>query len=363
MAVVEAQISSQGSLTLAQRFHSLPPEVQDEIFAWLLVRPVRWDCEHKSDCPRRLSVNPYLDVRPWYDPFQHTCVANFGHAPSWRHNEKPIWADPWRSQWAPVPRNPYLCTMCYDHRHRPRPFPLMDSQSLPCLCARRDHLQILLVCRRWYQEAGRVFYSRNTFAFGRLKECHLFLTSLPEKWKPYITKISLMSLPRPGFHPEDAQQDLDTTVIPVHGTSGLFKTWLELRKLPALAVLELDAIMLTKPDVASVFRMPALKNLRSIRIVQALPASAREHQWLVWPRLAKRQDVLDSDFVRMMARGIKGHRYGWIRGAGTAFYDKVLEEKELYLTRFRSTPIKDDNGGSERNDDQASLGDESEIRD
>ncbi|KAK9770594.1 putative F-box domain-containing protein [Seiridium cardinale] len=357
----DTEISS-GPPTLAQRFHALPQELQDEIFAWLLVRQVMWDREHRADCPRRSSVSPYQDVRPWYDPFQHTCVSSFLSASAWRHNATPIWVDPWRSQWAPTPLNPYLCTICYDHRHRPRPFPVTSSQSLPCLCARRDNLHTFLVCKRWYQEAGRVFYSRNTFAFGYAEECCAFLVNLPEKWKPYITKISILTLPQPGVNTETAWEDLKNTMISVDGESGLYETWRQLRKLPALSHLELDALMLTRPDVVRVLRQPALKNLRSIKIAQALPTDPKDYQQYIWSRLAKREDVDDSDFVTDIARAIIGNRYRWIRWTKNTYANKALAERKRYLKRFRPSTKR---GGSEKdeNDDEGSSAEDSSVSD
>lgn len=340
-------------LTVADRFHALPSEIRDEIFAWLLVRPVKWNCQHQPDCRRRRSIDPYEDIRPMFDPFKHTCASSYSYAPSWRRNNKPIWIDPWRSQWAPEQSNPYLCSLCYDHRHRPQPYPVTFSKGLPCLCARRANLQTLLVCRRWYEEAGRVFYSQNRFAFGHVRECWTFLDNLSDKWKLLLTKVSIIAFSPAHVNPETAEGDIKHALVPVEGGSGLLDVWRRLQQLPALSELEVDAVMLTRLEAIRVFRQPAFPNLRSIKFVQALPVSARKHREFVWPRLALRKEITDSYFAEQLARGIKGRQHAWSRGPKPIPDKRAVEhEKQLYANRFKRIEKQehryDDN---ERDDD------------
>lgn len=129
--------------TLADRFHALPAELRAHVFSHVLVQPVKWDIEHQNECPLRTS-NEEIDV--WV--CNRHCAYLFRNTTGWRQNLNeghmtPI--SPLRSKWAPDQTNPYLCSDCF-LRFRPRPFP--KASSLPCLCARRNGLEALLVCRR-----------------------------------------------------------------------------------------------------------------------------------------------------------------------------------------------------------------------
>ncbi|KAI1505954.1 hypothetical protein F5X99DRAFT_176124 [Biscogniauxia marginata] len=320
-------------LTLGDRFRALPPELRAEIFACLLVRPVKWDALHRPECELLAAPHPYAFIRPLPDLDTTTCASRYGahYISLWRKNEKPAWVDPWRSVWAPKQGNTYLCTACYDDRLRPRPFPRV--RSLPCLCARRQNLQTLLVCRQWYAEAGHVFYSRNTFAFGIPEECVEFLSALAPRWRPFISKISLLALAPDGVNPETATED--TKEVEISGRA-LREAWNMLATLPGLSELELDAIMLTRKNCVKVFRGPALKNLRRIYFTQAVATKRRESpREFVWPRRGARIAVADSDFAPQVARAIKGWRYGWAKGKeGRRFEQAVVGEKARYRRRF-----------------------------
>ncbi|KAK8041505.1 hypothetical protein PG994_014512 [Apiospora phragmitis] len=146
----------------------------------------------------------------------------------------PLLVDPWRSRWAPPPTNPYICSTCFDRRHRPHPHPAPSKFSLPCLCARRANLQVLLMCRRWYAEAGRVFYVRNTFAFADPRECVEFLTTLAPRWRRLISQVSLLALAARDYVPESAARELEMVQVPTEGDAGLARALALLRELPAL---------------------------------------------------------------------------------------------------------------------------------
>ena len=123
--------------TLAERFYSLPTELRAEIFALLLVRPVKWQFPHlytPESCPRLLSnddLTPELRVCQMYGG-RHTCVRCVtGHhfnqrSPLWLSRQDPgysTWMNPWRSMWAPEVRNEFVCSDCWDEEFRPRPHP------------------------------------------------------------------------------------------------------------------------------------------------------------------------------------------------------------------------------------------------
>ncbi|KAI0871092.1 hypothetical protein GGS24DRAFT_472766 [Hypoxylon argillaceum] len=146
--------------SLGTRFAGLPAELRAEILAWLLVRPVKWSATHMADCPLRspeLTATPFEDIRPRMVPSRATCAAADPPMRRWRHCTRPIWRDPWRSEWAPPITNEFLCSSCWDERFRSYSCPRIDS--LPCLCARKrraDGFAALLVCRAWYEEGARV---------------------------------------------------------------------------------------------------------------------------------------------------------------------------------------------------------------
>ncbi|KAI1077782.1 hypothetical protein F5B20DRAFT_582890 [Whalleya microplaca] len=324
--------------TLGYSFASLTPELRAEIFAQLLVRPVKWNATHDPrSCP--LAACPMLlasSVRPRLEPLQASCATRVLGGPRWwLRDDRPTWRDPWRSSWAPEPANPFLCSACWDARFRPAPFPRSPA-SLPCLCARRPNLQVLLVSRAWYAEAGRVFYSRNTFAFGHPLECADFLENLAPRWRPFVSKVSLLALPPEGVYPADANQELEEVEVPVGGKTGFLAAWMQLGRLPALSELELDAIFLTRPKCVKVLRRPALKNLRRIVFVQAGPTKiSKESQGFVWPERGTRRSVEDSEFAVNVARGIKGLRYGWLK-CDRRHDDRAVEfERKRYRTRFK----------------------------
>ncbi len=292
---------------LNDRFNALPYELRAEVFAQLLVtpQPNKWDAIHRSDCAIPGAPNPFMSLRPSLNQLTHTCASHFGPATSWRHRDKPVWVDPWRSAWAPPQLNPYLCTTCYDARWRPRPFP-SGCGSSPCLCARRANLQVLLVCRRWYEEAGRVFYARNWFAFGRPAECVEFLETLNPRWKAIVSKVSLLALTPSEFIPISADEGLDEVELLVGGKAGLRRAWAELASLPGLSWLEIDAIYLTSPQCVKVFEGSSMKDLRRLDFVQASRTKDSDcARRFVWPFLANRTAV-KSDLVIDVARGIKG---------------------------------------------------------
>ncbi|KAI1635262.1 hypothetical protein F4809DRAFT_465360 [Biscogniauxia mediterranea] len=334
-------------LTLGDRFRLLPSELRASVFAQLVVAPVKWSARHNDTaggCALLAAAHPFSDVRPtptgaggYICAYQHVR----GTAGQWRAAQveaRVAWTDPWRSAWAPAQRNAFVCAACYDEWLRPRlgTGPVPETHSLPCLCARgRRELQVLLVCRAWYAEAGAVLYGANTFAFAHPRECVGFFRALAPRWRRLVSKVSLLALAPPGVFPQTA--DADTREVEVDGRA-LKKAWSVLASLPALSELELDAIFLTRQDCVKVLRGPALKNLRRITFTQGMPFQPmRAPKEFVWPRRGCRIAVEDSDFVSQVAREIKGLRYGWTKGKkGKAYRQAAEEEKKRYCERFGS---------------------------
>ncbi|KAI1124304.1 hypothetical protein F5Y10DRAFT_269221 [Nemania abortiva] len=290
---------------LGTRFAGLPTELRAEVFAWLLVRPVKWSATHMADCPLRspeLTATPFEDIRPRMIPSRVTCAAADPPMRRWRHRARPIFRDPWRSEWAPPITNEFLCSSCWDARFRSHQRPRIDS--LPCLCARRrraDGLGALLVCKAWYEEGARVLYTCNTFAFASPRECVEFFNALDPCWSTLISKVSLLALTPvrecPGFAAGElggvnSQELLDACII--------FKTP------PALSELELDILFLTRSDCVRIFRGPTFGNVRKVNFTQHMMMTPTEApREFVWPRRALRELMESIKFTTGVVPGIK----------------------------------------------------------
>lgn len=332
--------------TLGDRFHSLAGELRAEIFAWLLVRPVKWDVKHKPLCEKRKCPNPYFNIDPWAWHEEGVVCATTYTTDEWRcrPDGQGSVADvhPWRSQWAPEQRNPYICDRCYDDRYRCRPSP--RAANLPCLCARRENLQTLLVCRQWYEEAGHVFYTRNTFGFTRPHECAAFLTNMSPRWRGFVTKISFLVECRDGFAPTTADEELAEMRSCLRPDSELEAMWGRLLALPALSELELDSILLTGLNWASILTALRFRNVRRVTFARGNPGSMMdpESKAYVWPRLANRRIVGDSKFVVNTARRLKGSHKCWglVRYAEHEKNERlegaVRAQRRAYVKEFRA---------------------------
>ncbi|KAI0449844.1 hypothetical protein F5B21DRAFT_29154 [Xylaria acuta] len=330
--------------TLGIRFANLPAELRAEILAWLLVRPVKWSAEHEADCPLRspeLTSSPFEDIRPRMFLSRETCPLAFCGIPAsrWRSRTRPIFSDPWRSEWAPAITNEFLCSTCWDARFRSHPAPRIDS--LPCLCARkrRDGLAALLVCKKWYEEGARVLYTRNTFAFATPGECAAFFAELNPRWSALVSKVSLLTLAPVREDHESTGEELEAAAL---DAKELREAWAMMRKLPALSELELDSLFLTRPGCVRVFRWKALRNLRKVEFTQSVPmildGAPRD---FVWPRRALREVIEGNDFSVDVARGIKGLRYGWVKGQHRGDREAVVKEQMRYRARFKASTVQD----------------------
>ncbi|KAI1744766.1 hypothetical protein F4680DRAFT_468631 [Xylaria scruposa] len=341
---LENSLDSSSPSTLGTLFANLPAELRAEIFAWLLVRPVKWSAEHEAECPLRnpeLTTSPFEDIRPYMFSSRETCPLAYCGLPAsrWRSRKKPVFVDPWRSQWAPTITNEFLCSPCWDARFRSHRAPRIDS--LPCLCARkrRDGLAALLVCRQWYEEGARVLYTRNTFSFATPGECTEFFTNLNPRWSALVSKVSLLTLAPVREDHESAGEELETAPI---DAKELRKAWTLLRKLPALSELELDSLFLTRPSCVRVFRWKPLKNLRKLEFTQSVPMILAEApRDFVWPRRALREVIEGNEFSIDVARGIKGLRYGWVKGADRGDREAIVNEQRRYGARFMTGVVRD----------------------
>ncbi|KAK4635851.1 hypothetical protein CLAFUW4_01341 [Fulvia fulva] len=314
--ILQARAST-STPSLADRLYALPGELRNHIFAFLLVQPVKWDLEHNPDCPRRTSdedLTPQIPGRNYVQPIN--CATSVGgYWRRWRrdttHGMEP-WTSPWRSQWAPVQRNPYICSTCYDDRVRPTFDPVPRARSLPCLCARRQNLQVLLVCRQWYEEGAYVFYTRNTFAFEDSGTFLAFSANVTPYWKRLITKLSLAAWILDDVPYESAADHLEPK-------AQLSPIWSTLRTYPSLSTLEQAGTFLNHhPSVDAMLKL-GLRNLRRLCFVRE-PPKPKTPVWnwhrgtpTIWPQLAKRELVVGG-FAEEVARAIKGQRQKRLKG-------------------------------------------------
>ncbi|OQO12562.1 hypothetical protein B0A48_02024 [Cryoendolithus antarcticus] len=290
--------------TLADQFNELPGELREHIFALLLVQPSQWDMPHNPDCPLLLPRNAiynHLEPEKYLEP-ETTCAKCDSHYRNWRSHQ-PIWRNPWRSTWAPPQQNPYICTICYDESFRPDKPP---KPIIPCLCARRQNLQTLLVCRKWHAEASQVFYTRNTFCFACPKTFAAYMAFLPAARKAQIRRVSLMAyIERSNVATADRIDFYPFTY------AKIFK---HLRNLPNLAFLELDSLFLTSNYSLQPLRRLGLRQLRQCRFVQRLPdICIPRPDTFFFPALARRA-LVKRFLAAEVAAEIKGQHGTWSRG-------------------------------------------------
>lgn len=191
-----------------------------------------------------------------------------------------------------------------DLEFRPRPHPAQEEvckSHLRCLCTRRQDLSIFLVSRQWRDEAGLVFYTRNTFAFESAAVFTGFVTCLPQRWREKITRVSIMA-----HHPASPTGPVETS-SGWEGNRKLARVWPLLHQLPRLSYLELDAHFLSRPKTAARLLKLTLRNVR--RVCFVLHNSWRKSKpspW-VWPEYRDARLVVGG-FAEEVARAIKGQR-------------------------------------------------------
>ncbi|KAK8041461.1 hypothetical protein PG994_014468 [Apiospora phragmitis] len=310
-----------GSAQLGELFHGLPREVRNEIFAQLLVRPVKWDVKHQAECEKRRKVPPHESIRPRFERSvrsRYTCASRMQPNTDLdtQLSRLPIWRDPWLSRWAPEQTNKWVCTLCWTARLRPRPIP----RPGPCRARAR--------------------------VSGSCKSC------------------CLRVLPANDEVPLDPGYELSVTEVDVEGDRGLGRAWTLLAELPALSDLELDAIFLTSAQAVRVLRQPGPRGLRRVHFTQNRPLAwqcradhrarsdwkygvliprpvhgnihLREVQSYVWPSQHRRKSIHDSEFATDIARSIKGLRHERDKDYSVDDATEALQEKERYVCRFSS---------------------------
>lgn len=309
--------------TLADRFHALPVELRAEVFSLLLVQPVKWQLEHDSACP--MHGDPTRDLRPKPDCICARCgyVVHWLHWRNWRRHTMRTsgWQgadeNPWRSKYAPRPTNDFICADCWDRHFRKSvtgsDFPLLNPE-MPCLCARRTNLDVLLVCRQWYEEASHILWSNNTFAFENCALLTAFATGCTAREK--ITKVSILY---PGHaHPPSPLFDYEWPDWTYHKKRKLVIA--AMRRFPALTHLELDACFLRDAREVQAMMRLGMRGLRSVRFIYHAKATAQPEAVLnpkqkahrVYPQL-EGSLLLRGGLAEEVARAVKGEHRGWTK--------------------------------------------------
>lgn len=308
-----------GPLSLADRFHALPSELRMEVFTLLLVQPVKWHLDHDACCP--LFTVPTRDIRPKGSSCARCTCSDY--PPVWRMYTttrggwQGAYQNPWRSTYAPQVANDFMCSDCWDEHFREGvvgiKFPKLDM-DMPCLCARRTDLDILLVCQQWYEEASRVLWTSNTFAFDDCALFTAFATTCTARAK--VRKISILNTGL--YHPPDPYVPFEWSGWAYHKKrQALFSA---LRQLSSLTHLELDSCLLRDArEVQAMLRL-GMRNLRSVRFihhpkVKTIPiaiAKPEDGTHRIYPTL--RQCVLlRGGLPEEVARAIKGEHRRWTK--------------------------------------------------
>lgn len=210
-----------------------------------------------------------------------------------------------------------MCTDCWDETFRAditgHNFPLLD-RDMPCLCARRTDLDVLLVCRQWYEEASRVLWTSNTFAFGNCKLLTSFAVTCSAADR--VTRISLLN--RGQHHGQFLHLPFEWPDWAYHKQRKAAIT--ALRKFLALTHLELDSCFLRDVrDVQALLRV-GMKSLRRVRFVYhevAKPAdpsvaTPRKDNRRIHPTL-NTVTLPRGGLAEEVARAMKGQHRAWTK--------------------------------------------------
>lgn len=172
---------------------------------------------------------------------------------------------------------------------------------------------MLLVCPRWYAEAGRVFYSRNMFAFEDARTCLGFFGCLRREWREVVSSVSLVPYQGPG-------SDLNGNAL--ESSKRLTQVWSLLRHSPALTRLELSAHYLEDEKILLPLLRLGPKNLRAVRFMHRMPASCLPQDprasdggaeaRYIWPHLAHRI-LVRGGLAEQVGVVLKGQQIAWVR--------------------------------------------------
>lgn len=171
-----------------------------------------------------------------------------------------------------------------------------------------------MVCRRWYEEAGFVFYSRNTFAFGSCREFNDWVDVLPKHWRAVVGRVSILLAGNEWTGMIGPVATLQDRLRSGH-RQAIAETWSRIRQLTSLSYLELDAAFLTQLNTVKAMLRLGLRSTRQVNFVLSNPDNKPVvivgSKWL-FPNL-RQPTLLVGGFPEEVARGIKGQRRLWMR--------------------------------------------------
>ena len=252
---------------MQNRFFALPGEVRNHVYRQILVRPCKFDMNHTSDCPGPIIFSrpgPAISPEGIHDYLCACCNYK-----DWKRTPQiQTFKSPARSQWA-AQLNTYICDNCYwDNAGYKEGKPCM--KSIHCLCTRHRNLQILLINKRFYNEAAPIFWGENIFAFEHPCLLTGFLSTIRPQVRSWIRRISF--LPLHEYIRYDEQEDgHDTSVMWARfefqgdrsddwqGWRQIKHCWQLLRQCDGLVELELDALCLKRLEEARLIRLIHVK--------------------------------------------------------------------------------------------------------
>lgn len=206
--------------------------------------------KHSNPCKTRLcQIRP--GPSPLYDGRDGPQCANC-HTHLWKEPQVTIYKSPARSQWRTPPSNPYLCDNCYwDLNGAVDGIPCM--RSLPCLCARRNTLGLLMTSKCFWIDAAPIFWTENWFAFEHPCQLTGFLTAIRPQVRSWLRRICF--LPLPAYDHVEYPCVFPSLRDPIwDGWDGIKNCWILLRQCDGLAELELDLMAVTRFEWARLVR-------------------------------------------------------------------------------------------------------------
>ncbi|KAJ5964495.1 uncharacterized protein N7479_004371 [Penicillium vulpinum] len=245
----------------------------------------------------------------------------------WKQPQVPIFQSPARSQWAKPHSNPYICDNCYwDLNGSVDGIPCM--RSLPCLCARRDNLAILLVSKRVWNDAAPIFWMENWFAFEHPCLLTGFLTAIRPQVRSWLRRISFM--PIHAYNNNEHSSIFPQWRDPIwNGWNDIRSCWSLLRLCEGLTELELDVLSLTRKEWAHAIRLIRVKK-RVVFFRQLDPYNIEYEPGdpinTVWGSHARRKRF-DSPTTALLASSMTGDRAIKRKALITHYSENTLHQR------------------------------------
>lgn len=219
-----------------------------------------------------------------------------------------------RSEWAQPRLNPFLCENCHwDRVGRNRELLDPPTKYLKCLCTRRENLGILLINRRFHEEAAFIFWTENWFAFEHLGLFIGFVSALQPHIRSLIRQITVLP---------------DPDILPDWMSSKQLAWWKSLKQCPDLRIVEIDALLLSNQKCVFGLRtLHAKERVSFMRQVQFKDWSNINQGYpnsYIWPaQYLRRPSTLP--FAEMFGASLTG------KGFKTKWLKRAYFESQLYI--------------------------------